>query len=319
MSYTKQVVITSDGTGAAVISAIKTQLAAADGWSTADGGTTYTNSTSGVTLSVAFPFTTIQTGGKIELALNDRPVTVFTGLSTLTSATIGFEVSAGPDFFYLCASGGYAGQPGADATYGSPKSFAMLTTISPYFTSDTVADDRICVIACAYTTAATTTVGGPTSTPPGPLNYQVYVKKGLNAGSWVTAELATMRPAVQDIAVDGDLVPNKQSAGNIVYWPFVVIETASGLRGRLNNVFFGGENYLLSGEITAQQHTSAAVLINGVRHVLTLPCYMPNSGNQQIYSPLGTCTNVTTTPGGVTGIWDSLGGPNIIIKKGNGS
>jgi hypothetical protein len=128
---------------------------------------------------------------------------------------------------------------------------------------------------------------------------------------------------VQDVTAVGDLLPGRAFGGGVVYWPFIVDEAyPNGLRGYLKNIYFGGDNYLLGSEVSNQLHSDTNLTVGGLKHVLTRPAYFPNSANAICYTPLGNTGVISTTGYGVTATAypsTELGGPNIIIKKGDGS
>jgi hypothetical protein len=293
--------LTSTSNGSEILTQIRNMLSAA-GWT--QSGNLFTRTVGARTSTVNLNSTSFTTTQYHMVTLNGVNFYLWTGTTTLVNAPFSVEISVDSDLFYVAIRGPRAFEVGTeDLTYGSTKSFALLTTIVPYLSVD-ASEDAQQVVLGSYTSPSRTT-----------FTNKVYSKVGLNAAGNASGELATMRPAVQDVAV-GDQLNNNAVAGNIMYWPYVLIEDVSGVRGMLKGVYFGGENYALTGD-SSKLYENLNVRVEGLRYMTTVPFYAPNANPSIVgYSPLGTPTanvqQASTDSGGFSG------GPIIIVKKGNG-
>lgn len=308
--------------GSEIITEIKSQLTSS-GWTAS--GNTYTSANASPALTVTFNSNSLATNGILDISLgisgNTQRCYVVSGNTTLTSSFVGLEYSISNTHFYINLIGPAGSVTGKlDATLGSPRTFALLTTYTPYFTSNNVTSRQWAVISSFYNSPGTPSVSSlPTATP------KVYYPNP-TTGTLETGELVTMRPAIQDQSAVGDLISNKTVGGSEIYWPFVICSDTLGVIGRLNNIFFGGDNYTLAGDTTAQLHNRTSVLINSERYARQLPAFWPNSSNSQWYTPLGTCEVTTNKASGINGtsnaiidISSAAGGPNIVVKRGDGT
>jgi len=247
------------------------------------------------------------------------------GNSTLTSSFVGLEYSISSSHFYIKLTGPNTSTTGYfNATYGSPTTYILLTTYTPYFTTDNSG------AATTRRWALVSSIGNssPSSasiTVPPTAQKAIFMPAPDTGTIGNTAELLTIRPAIQDIAAVGDLIPGKTYGAGDVYWPFIIDHPTLGIVGRLNNVFFGGDNYFsLAGDSSTLIHSRANVLIAGDRYVRSVPAYFQNSAGTVWYTPFGTCYPSTTFSQGIADGQPVLasvayGGPNIIIKRGSGA
>jgi hypothetical protein len=127
---------------------------------------------------------------------------------------------------------------------------------------------------------------------------------------------------VQDVTAVGDQIPSAlYGSAGIVYWPYIISSpSGGGIVGRLNNVFFSSDAYLLGGDTTITPDY-AEVFIGGKRFVRHRAAYFPSSANTIGYTPLGSVGPINTPVGGVnSGTPEpSYGGPFIVVKKGDGT
>jgi hypothetical protein len=320
------IIKTSATNGSEIITKIKAELASS-GWTTSDS-TTYTSPNASPALQVTFSSTSLATNGviQIDVGVSGNKVTCYalSGNSTLTSSYVGLEWSISNTHFYINIIGPNKSTTGrVDATYGSVKSFTMLTTYTPYFTSNSTTSRQWAAISSFWSAPGTPSI----STLPA-ATAKIYYPNP-STGTLETGELITMRSAVQDQSVVGDLINNKTAGGSEIYWPYVISSDVIGVVGRLNNVFFGGDNYTLAGDSSAQLHNRSSVIIGGNRYARQLPAFWPNSSSLQWYTPFGTCEVTTNKECGIPGSSDaiidittgtaSVGGPNIVVKRGDGS
>lgn len=327
-TYGNTIIATGASSNASeVITRIKSELIASS-W-TLSSTATYTSPNGATPISVTFTSTTLGAGGVLELVLGTAGNTitryVTSGNTSLNNSWVGLEYSISDTHFYIGLMGPTAGVSGAlDASKGSPKTSILITTYQPYFTSNNVTSRQWAVGACfASTVPAQTIATLPTA------NAKVWYPNP-TTGTIESAELLTMRPAVQDQTAIGDLPNNKSYGDGEFLWPFVINSDTLGLVGRLNNVFFGSENYYISpGDSSTSIQNRSSVLINGLRYSRSLPSYYPTTqaSPNLWYSPFGTSYNLATTANGVPAgpadatvdITSAPGGPNIYIKRGDGS
>ena len=320
---------TSSDNGSGVVTLLTSAMSTA-GWSGSGLGP-WTTVSGGTTLSVTFNQSNLSSGGVLPMTINGQSAWVASGNSTFASSFVGVEYSIGPSHFYVKLVGPAKTVSGTtSATYGSHSSFVLLTKYIPYFTSNATTSQHWALIQCFNglpTTFSDTQF--PTSSPIATI--LIGNIDGVTNSNPELCELATVRPVVQDEPSIGDLIPNKSYGDGIVYWPFIIINSTRGIVGRLSNVFFGGDNYLINaptGDASSQLHSSLNVLIGTERYVRSIPAYHPRSDGSKWFTPFGEPAVVTNTgDNGCSGIADAagpsasvaLGGPNIIIKKGDGS
>lgn len=288
--------------GDEIRSALASNLGA-QGWSLA--GTTYTRTIGGRTMTVDIP--------AIDWRSNVGYITIngqaaYFPVHLLTSGlNVQVMYAIDNDFMYFRVQGPDPGSVGAvDAVYGSPRAFAMITTINPADSGDTNADSLQVAIR-SHT--ATNYNFGTTS---------VIQKYGPSGAANQPAELMTSRPAIQDIASLGDLPPSIKAGSGYFGSRFAVVDSTYGLRGTLNNVAFASENYVLAGDSTNQKYPVNTEYVRaGVRYVTDVPCGYPNNAGSINYSPFGLCLagsnavqNFISQPSGC--------GPVIFIKRGDG-
>lgn len=293
--------LTSSSNGSEIITKIGQMLTAA-GWTQV--GNQWTITSGGRTSTVNLNSTGFSSTSYHMITLNGINFYLWTGATTLVNAPFSLEVSVHTDLFYVGLRGPRTSEVGtADLNYGSTKSFALLTTITPYLSNDTSVDAQQVVLGSHTSPSATV------------FNNKTFSKVGLSGSTSAQGELATMRPAVQDVSV-GDQLNNNTVAGNIMYWPYVLIEDAQGVRGMLNGVYFGGENYALTGDST-KLYENLNVRVEGLRYMTCTPYFAPNANPALIgYSPLGTPTANVQQQSADSGGFS--GGPIVIVKRGNG-
>jgi len=232
------------------------------------------------------------------IGTSNKTLYIYTGATSL-SGTFILTMSVGPNHVFICLEGpAPAGTGAKDATWGSTRSFFGMFPLVPYYLSDNVVADQ--VVAMSGTSASSDTG-----------TEKCYVKKGLNAAAWEPAELMTMRQAVINPGVVGSLINKRETGGsNVIYWPFVVSEDNSGVRGRLAEVYLGGEAYLDTGDGFGQSHSGLSPNIDGIAFTTVSPFFIPNGGSSVNYSPFGVpIKNLAQTSGAVDG------GPFIVVRS----
>lgn len=314
-------------TPSTAITAIKSALTAS-GWTQSPTNTWTIVVSGGQTLSVTITATDLSPSGILAVTLGSTSATttryLYAGNTTLTNSLIGVEYSIGPSHFYLRFTGPASGQIGAFSAQGSPSTFMLLTTYTPYFSTSNggaTAARRWALVSSIGSSSPTASISSPPTA-----QYQITAPAPDTGTLENDIELLTVRPVIQDTPAVGDLIPNKTYGAGDVYWPFILDSATRGLTGRLDNVYFGGDNYSTgAGDDPALKHTRDNVLINTHKYVRTVPAYFPNTSGVVWYTPFGVCNPVPTASQGVTVAGTGLtavnaaGGPNILIKKGDGS
>jgi hypothetical protein len=218
-----------------------------------------------------------------------------------------YMISVDTDFFYVRVQGPNVGGTGVvDATYGSPRAFAMLTTVTPADSFDTDADGLQVVLRSHGTSATTFNT------------VNVTQKFGPTGTANAAAELVCTRPAIQDIVTVGDLPPSNRAGSGYFGSRYGLVDSGFGLRGTLNNVAFGCENYVLAGDNSNNQFAIESEYTHaGDVYVVDVPCGAPNAGGTLSYSPLGLCATSTNQVNSASS--PNVCGPRIFVKKGDGS
>jgi hypothetical protein len=290
--------------GDEVLLEIRATLASA-GWTNVSG-TLYQYSSGGRTSQVDVP--NIDWRGTVGY-IYINGVTCYFPVSLLTAGSVvNISISADIDFFYFRIQGPDPGAVGAqDAVLGSARAFAMLTTIKPADSFDTNLD------------ALQVAIRSHSGTSPIASTASVLQKYGPTGIANQAAELACSRPAIQDVANVGDLPPSIRSGSGYFGSRYAVIDSTYGIRGTLNNVAFGSENYVLAGDNASQQFTLGFEYIRaGVRYYVDAPCGSPSASSAVSYSPLGLAVAISTNQSQYNSN-PILCGPRVFIKKGDGA
>ena len=152
----------------------------------------------------------------------------------LTTDPLHCRVSAGKEHLFISLEGPRRGENAPDdATNGSGRSYFWLGDLVPYFSGDTVP---------AVVLIASTVTGNYSN------QQTVWVSRdATNSLSWVPAGLVTLTtPRFSDHTDTGSVSNVQRTAAadsNKVYLsPYVVVDEAAGIRGRLAKAFFAGWN-----------------------------------------------------------------------------
>lgn len=308
MAYSKQFFTVATNDAPEVVSAIKAGLTAA-GWTDAGGGS-YTKTYDSTPLNVTITATTLDSSGRLAVVMNGLTFYLSAGKQIVAGNTVGLEFSMFEDIFYVKLTGP-GPTTGGDATYGSPATSVLLTRYVPYTSANSNKADHWAAIGSPSAQAAwaSASIGFG-------WNYQGG-RAGLS-GSNESIELATIRPAIQDDANVGDLLPSRVFGSGIIYSPFVIVGTNVGLIGRLRNVFFGSEAYLLTGDTVA--HTDPTVYVGAVPYVTVTPHAYPTASASVVFSAYGRSNVLQTAAYGATGssyyATPGSSGPYIIVRGG---
>lgn len=145
-------------------------------------------------------------------------------------------VAAGKEHLFFSVEGPRAGEPNADsATLGSYRQYLALCDLVPYLAADTVP----AVVLAGYTGTATTD-----ETP-----YAYVSRNQADTASWVQARMGTVCfPGGDGATLTPTTLTQQASDGNTYLFPYVVVENAAGLRGRLPILYAGYNASTLVGE-----------------------------------------------------------------------
>lgn len=290
--------------GNEILSVLGDKLTAA-GWT--QGGTTWTYSAGGRTSTVNLNTTAWTSGGYAQMTLNGMTY-YFPVWSSPVGAQVYWDFAVSTDLFYFSMRGPSSGTTGAkDATYGSPRAFVCLTTIDPY---DTVADadaDALQVVFGSH-------IG--TSSPYIPNSHTVVQKKDIAGNSNRSAELLCTRPAVQDVTSIGDAPPSNKMLTGYFGSKYILVDQIYGVRGELNNIAFGCENYQLGDDPALPFPVNTVYTAYGNKYYTScLPAGGYNAANVPGYHPLGRTTAAAVNVNNNSGATE---GPRIFVRKGDG-
>jgi hypothetical protein len=270
--------------------AMEAVLMTGAGWT--KSGSTYTNPV-GADRVMSFTLTAL-TAASWQITVGSRTFYIYTGATSL-SGNFKLTVIAGPTHVYISCEGPAEGTTGAaDATYGSTRSFFCMTALVPYYASDTTLVD----LQVAFSGTGANASNTPTE--------KAYIKTGLDGTAWAPGEFLTLKPMVQGIAAVGSQINQKFTNQNILYPMICFSEDVGGLRGRLDNIFYGGEKDIDAGD--ASNYAGFKPQIDGAVHFTVQPFFVPNVAN--MYSPLGVPTK--SAAGAASSTND--GGPFIAVK-----
>jgi hypothetical protein len=334
--YVNKTYAFSSTTNTALVSDIRASLTQS-GW-TQSAGTTgiYTSPTGSATsLTVTIPtdITTLSfPNGRLKITLGatggsgNRPsqdVWLASGNTSSMPSVIHMEISINDSLFFIKLTGPGPGITGAgNATNGSPTTFAMLTTYTPYI-SGWITDPKECIVAASYyTDPGTSTLSPPASIP---YNYHVkYFDPDVSGGSMVNATLLTMKN-VWESSNTIFQPPSRLYGGGEISWPYVAVSASRGVIGRINNVVFAAPVAKNVSETTPQKLN---ILIDGFRYVMTKPHGFPYASTAG--SALGQATSIASQTNGsnvsnaeiaisaFSSVFNACG-PWTYIMKGDGS
>lgn len=180
-------------------------------------------------------------------------------------------VSAGKEHLYVSTEGPRGGEANAESGNGSTCQSIFIGDIVPYLASDTV--PAVVVSAPTTSNSSTTAVFANVS------------RDSANVNSWVSAVLATVAPVG---ATGGPIAVTQLAAdGNTYLFPYVVLESSAGLRGRISKVWSIGPNAVLAATLTSTSapspgttftyagETYIAVPVSWRNGVSSSACYNP--------------------------------------------
>jgi len=270
--------------------AMESILMTGAGWTKV--GSTYTNP-AGADRIMSFTLVAV-TAASWQITVGSRTFYIYTGGTSL-SGNYKLTVIAGPTHVYIGCEGPTEGQTGAaDATWGSTRSYFCLTALVPIYATDNVLND--------LQVAFSGTGANASNTP----NEKAYIGKGLDGSAWASGEFLTLKPMIQGIPAVGSQINQKITNTNVLYPTICFCEDVGGFRGRLDNMYFGGEKDIDTGD--SSSYAALKPNIDGVVHQTVQPFFIPNTAN--MYSPLGVPTKSAAGAAAST----NDGGPFIVVK-----
>jgi hypothetical protein len=150
-----------------------------------------------------------------------------------TSNALHCVVSASKEHLIVMTEGPYSTESNTDnVESGSKRATICMADIVPYHGGDTTA---AVVAISAVSTSQSSATGNP---------FCAVSADAPNSGRWVPAQLATVQPPFSPDMTSSygtsTLQVTAEGDGKAYLFPFVVVETENGLRGRLNNVYWAG-------------------------------------------------------------------------------
>ena len=296
-------VLNSQTTGSSVWTNIDSIIVGGAGWTRSGSGFpyTYTNPTApGRDRDVSFIWNTVASNYMQFTAVGpggNKTFYLWTGGASLSGNYPFFVAASGNSIFIVVE--GPAASAGAgiteDTSYGSSRGFFGMFAMEPYFQTDTTKNNLVVAMS---SNASASKVSNPSA----------YVARSRQGVSWQEARLQTVKPMIQGVPAAG-VQSKKDAANNLqVQWPILVNEMADGMRGRLKDLYYGGETYGDTGDtLGVQYYEGSYANIDGNNHQVVYPFYLPNITPQ--YSPLGVPVKTTTQSG------DSInGGPSVLVR-----
>lgn len=145
------------------------------------------------------------------------------------------RTAAGKEFLYVDIEGPRAGEANADSTTkGSARTYFFIADVVPYLAADTT--PTVCYGAAGQL-AASSSAGTNNGT------HVIHVGRNqANTTPWIPGKLWTLRAACSPGEWGGLNYQPYAADGNQYCFPYVVMEDAAGLRGRLNGIMYCGQN-----------------------------------------------------------------------------
>lgn len=153
--------------------------------------------------------------------------------SSALSNPVHVVVSASKEHLFVSIEGPRAWETGATSTvYGSAKQYFFLADLVPYFAADTL---PVVVLGAQMNVT-------PQSAVTTNSHIASVSRNAANTSSWVSARVATL--SYLDAGTTDVFGVKRECSidGNTYMFPFVVIQDTEGVRGRLNNLFYAGNN-----------------------------------------------------------------------------
>lgn len=319
-AYINNIYDVTDGSN--IISAIKSAISTA-GWSLGSTNT-YTSPSTTTPLTVVFSTSTLTfPNARLSLTLNGQTVWLAAGISGTgtTASQIHMELSISDTLFFIKLTGPGVGGGGA-GTNGSPATFAFISSYSLYNSQSSITNAQKYVIGAMYYTDPGTT------TLPTPSRFVKYYDPDFSP-NLQDAILVTMKNAWEGASTTGYQLPSRLFGGGEITWPYVIVSSARGVVGRINNINYVSPTYVNTSLSPAESAPGKInLLVDGMRYILTKPGGIPATATG---TPLGQTVLATNQTQGVTStstsntslspfsnVFNSCG-PYIYIMKGDGS
>lgn len=221
-----------DTTPANVVADIKTQILTSDAWSNPAGQRVVATTTRGASMVVdladaAATSVRMQLGVYRTTGLADKTVRYISwrGTGGATSDPIHVTVSAGKEHLWLSIFGPQPGEVNAEANAVREQFF--VGDLAPYFAADTIA--TVLLAANTSNSANTTSIAHVS-------------RNAADNASWVAARLGAVMMPCADSSALVNLNLAASSDGTSYFWPYVVVESTAGIRGRVSEVFHIGSS-----------------------------------------------------------------------------
>ena len=214
------------------------------------------------------------------------------GTNSSTTARVEYQTFIGTDYAVFVVRAPLPGTLNTSNTNIMQATFGV-TTLTPYY-------DNVTFNYFDHVVAF-----GHISTSTALSNTTLYMRNGNTAEGWIPGSLSTMRVAAGAGYTAGipDNVMTTLGSTQTTFWPYlfsanpgIAAPNGGGIVGRLNNVFFAGDNYEDSSDV--QKPVNIRSVIGG-----------------STYRSVIAFRNVSTaTPLGQAGV-GNIGGPIIMVKE----
>jgi hypothetical protein len=195
------------------------------------------------------------------------------GSSTGATTTVPLHVTvvAGNTLLWITIEGPRSAENFADTVNGSFRQTLAISQLTPYFASDTT--PQVVVIGSSSFNGG----GGQQIT------FQAtYVRVGQNVAqtsAWPTGHLMALN-FLTDTQQWNTVMPNKGNDGSIYLSPFVLFEHATGIRGRLTDLYCAGVNHSANtGDLFTTSHMAGDTLTIGGNTYTVMAPYRGTQSN----------------------------------------
>ena len=202
--------------------------------------------------------------------------------SGATTESVYINVSASKESLFIRTEGPRAGETNADnSSYGSSGNCFAMCDIVPYFGGDTTP-----AVACI----------GMKSDSVSDVSPLIAVSRNqTDTSSWVDAMLLSLQtPDIGLSAAQAGAQPQllAKGDGNIYLFPYVVVEQAHGLRGRLSDFFYGGAGRANISSDLGGIAFGTEVTYNSKTYKMTMPIrHRADAASQSSWTPFGFIAN----------------------------
>lgn len=300
-----------DSTPATIIADIKTKILLSSDWSNPTGQTVSCTAANGAQMALDL----IGGGAADNTRIRPKAWRVFaagtgtdgwqrslywTNASNATTTPLHCKVAAGNTLLYIEIEGPRGGELNNDnVTWGSIKQSVWLAQMTAYLTAD--------VTPAIVFGGSSSYNGSEGANGTNPASYVCHVSRNQAANlAWVPARLWTLNPVFMATSVTYHAYQPVASDGNVMLFPFVVMEDVAGYRGRLTDVFYAGSNNSF-GDTLSNLTIGQDVTYGGNTYRVTAPYKSNGNNNQNSYGPFGIVTNQNAS--------NSVISPLIAVRK----